>query len=451
MEAKKITAKDIKGAMKIAIEVLGPDAIIVSKSLVPSGVEVIAAREKDYEKAKADLLKRKGSGDINSGLDIVQFKKGGSNLPKEEMWSSYEGADKKARPSSDFMSEELPRKRENDQKDEIIFDNFRVKMEEDKEEIVKGFVSEISDLREFLSIQTEPLKELQYIRDAFESVNIRSKALSPASAVYDMLYSRMSRMGINDAIKVRMSSGIEASVPINKAWTMALSNLANMMAEGHKNPISKGGVFAFLGATGVGKTTTIGKIATQYVMDHGNENLVLVTTDAFKIASFEQLKTFGRILDLPVYTVSERDSLADIIASIDPSKTILIDTAGMSMDGDITEMQSKMIANAGVDIQKYLMLSASSQEALIEKVWDAHAKFGINGLIISKVDESSSLGQVISTSVEKQVPIFYLADGQKIPDDCHMLNNREIIILGLNVAQSETRRLIGRNTKSRTA
>jgi flagellar biosynthesis protein FlhF len=110
-----------------------------------------------------------------------------------------------------------------------------------------------------------------------------------------------------------------------------------------------------------------------------------------------------------------------------------------------------MIANAGVDIQKYLMLSASSQEALIEKVWDAHAKFGINGLIISKVDESSSLGQVISTSVEKQVPIFYLADGQKIPDDCHMLNNREIIILGLNVAQSETRRLIGRNTKSRTA
>jgi flagellar biosynthesis protein FlhF len=448
MKAKKIRAKNIKSAMDAAIKNLGPDAIIIQKNVVPTGIEVIAAREGDYEEAKAEQKRR---GHTNRSPDIVEYKMEQSDQPKAKMWVDYEIKNRKVGPVTDSMSEKSRHERESVRENKSSSEDLELNKLNEERVAMREMSSDIKNLKDLLELQTEPLKELKYIRDSFSAVNLRSKALSPASAVYDMLYSRMSRMGLNDRIKVRMSAGIEASVTVNKAWTMALSNLSNIMVTGEKNPISKGGVFAFLGATGVGKTTTIGKIATQHVMDHGNESIVLVTTDAFKIASFEQLKTFGRILDVPVYAISERDSLAAIIASIDPNKTILIDTAGMSIKGDIAAMQSKMIADVGVDIQRYLVLSASSQETFIEKVWESHAKFGINGLIVSKVDESSSLGPVIATSIEKNVPILYLADGQKIPDDCHVLDNREIIILGLQVAQLETQRLIDQNVRSKTA
>ena len=248
-----------------------------------------------------------------------------------------------------------------------------------------------------------------------------------------------------------MVAGIDHGLSVSEAWRESLVNLSKMVKEGDRNPIAGGGIFAFLGATGVGKTTTIGKLATQYVMDFGNEDIALVTTDAFKIASFEQLKTFGRILDVPVHVVSERESLSMILNKLDGVRTVLVDTSGMSLTDNVTEYQNRMIDDFGGDIQKFIVLSASSQYELSEKSFIAHCSGKYDGLIISKADEASDIGAPISIAIENDLPIMYVTDGQKIPDDCHTYSSRELVVKAIEIAQKESDRLIAKNAVSKTA
>jgi len=293
MKAKKITARNIKDAMKIAVKEVGDDAIVVSKREVPTGVEIVVASESDYEKAKNSLME---NGKIKGDGNIVNY----TSKPTKstiDAWNQYEASSKK----TDAMAGFKAKKMEDGRKGEVAYsmNDIKTAIKNDTSEVVGAIVAEVKDLKDVimeqvnlkLAEQDEMILDIRMIRDSFDSAYKRNYALSHANAVYEMLYSRMERLGVSEDVKISMTAGIEPTLEVREAWKHSLVNLSNSIVSNQGELLSKGGIYAFLGATGVGKTTTIGKLATRYVMEHGIKDIALITTDSFKIASFEQLKT----------------------------------------------------------------------------------------------------------------------------------------------------------------
>lgn len=200
--------------------------------------------------------------------------------------------------------------------------------------------------------------------------------------------------------------------------------------------MARGGMIAFVGATGVGKTTTIGKLAARYVLQHGSSGLALVTTDCFRIAAHEQLKTFGRILDVPVRVVDENHNLDEVLMSLRGKRLVLIDTAGMNANDPEGVQQKQMLASVSVRLKKLLVLSCSSQRQLIEKAWSNYQELDLNACVLTKLDESGSLGDALSLAVEKRLPVAYITDGQKIPDDLIVAQRQDLVSRAVVAAQA---------------
>lgn len=176
---------------------------------------------------------------------------------------------------------------------------------------------------------------------------------------------------------------------------------------------------ALVGPTGVGKTTTIAKLAARCVKRWGAENLVLITTDTYRIGAHEQLKIYGQILRVPVHVVQDATELQQVMQTIRPEQTILIDNVGISQrDRYITE-QAAMLAGSGRTVQRLLVLNASSHGDTLDEVARMYRNDGgvaLKGCIITKIDEATRLGAVLDTAIRYQLPIHYVSNGQKVPE-----------------------------------
>ncbi|MBP6019222.1 MAG: flagellar biosynthesis protein FlhF [Burkholderiaceae bacterium] len=187
---------------------------------------------------------------------------------------------------------------------------------------------------------------------------------------------------------------------------------------------------ALVGPTGVGKTTTIAKLAARCVKRWGAENLVLVTTDTYRIGAHEQLKIYGQILRVPVHVVQDATELQQVMQAIRPDQTILIDNVGISQrDRYITE-QAAMLASSGRSVQRLLVLNASSHGDTLDEVARTYANDGgvaLKGCIVTKIDEASRLGAVLDTAIRYQLPIHYVSNGQKVPENLVWLSATDLV------------------------
>lgn len=238
---------------------------------------------------------------------------------------------------------------------------------------------------------------------------------------------RLDSLGIGPRVVRHLVSSIEQDVEIDKAWRSSLARLSDAIPVVGEEFIERGGMVAFVGPTGVGKTTTIGKLAARYVLKYGSASLALVTTDTYRIAAHEQLRTFGRILDVPVRVVDENHSLDEVLHSLKGKRLVLIDTAGMSADEPHTAAQIELLQGVSLRLKKLLVLSCSSQKRVIESAYNTYQTLGLSGCVLSKLDESGSLGEALTLSIEKQLPIAYVTDGQKIPDDIGVARRHDLV------------------------
>jgi len=133
--------------------------------------------------------------------------------------------------------------------------------------------------------------------------------------------------------------------------------------------VGSGGVFAFVGPTGAGKTTTIGKLATRYVLENGAENVALVTTDTVRIAAHEQLRTFGRILKVPVCIVDKNNSLDRVLHSLRHKSLVLIDTAGLNRQDPKLQSQLSSLNELGDRVQSILVIPTTSQPDVVRSAY----------------------------------------------------------------------------------
>jgi flagellar biosynthesis protein FlhF len=200
-------------------------------------------------------------------------------------------------------------------------------------------------------------------------------------------------------------------------------------------------VFALIGATGVGKTTTTAKIAAAFAARHGASQLGLITLDAYRVGAHEQLRAYGRILGVPVHTAHDRASLDDLLELLAGKKMILIDTAGMAQRDERTRELLDMLAHRSV--QRLLVVNAASQGETIEDVLVAYRAGACAGMVLSKIDEAIKLGPALDAAIRHRLTVVGVANGQRVPEDWHRLSANALVQRAMRSGGSSAWRLEG--------
>ncbi|NMG33153.1 flagellar biosynthesis protein FlhF [Azoarcus sp. TTM-91] len=190
--------------------------------------------------------------------------------------------------------------------------------------------------------------------------------------------------------------------------------------------IDRGGVYALVGPTGVGKTTTTAKLAARCVVRHGASRLALITTDGYRIGAQEQLRIYGRILGVPVFSVRDAADLRQTLAELRGKHMVLIDTMGMSQRDKAVAEQAAMLTGAG-DVRRLLLLNATCRGDTLDDVVRAYAGPELQGCIFTKVDEAASLAPAVDVAVRRKLDVFYVANGQRVPEDLHLPNRAYLL------------------------
>ncbi|TFW29930.1 flagellar biosynthesis protein FlhF, partial [Massilia arenosa] len=215
--------------------------------------------------------------------------------------------------------------------------------------------------------------------------------------------------------------------PAAMAWikTVLGRNLQTLANE--DEILDKGGVFALVGPTGVGKTTSTAKLAARVVMRHGPEKLALITTDAYRIGAHEQLRIYGKILGVMVHSVKDEADLRIALKELKNKHTVLIDTVGVSQRDQMVTEQVAMLTESGADVKRLLCLNATSTNETLNEVVRAYQGSGLAGVIMTKLDEAASIGNVLDVVIRQKLQMFYVSNGQRVPEDLHLADRGYLI------------------------
>jgi flagellar biosynthesis protein FlhF len=223
------------------------------------------------------------------------------------------------------------------------------------------------------------------------------------------------------------------------AWAAGV--LERNLATGEREPAleDRGGVYALIGATGVGKTTSTAKLAAAFATKHGAANLGLITLDAYRVGAHEQLRTYGRILGVPVHTAHDRASLDDLLELLSAKKMVLIDTAGMAQRDSRTRELLEMLAHPAIN--KLLVVNAAAQGETIEEVLAGYNAAQCRGIVLSKLDEAVKLGPALDALIRHRLKVLAVANGQRVPEDWHRLSANALVQRALRGGGSPAWRL----------
>ena len=200
-----------------------------------------------------------------------------------------------------------------------------------------------------------------------------------------------------------------------------------------------GGVFALIGSTGVGKTTSSAKIAAAFAARHGAAQLGLITLDAYRVGAHEQLRTYGRILGVPVHTAHDRASLEDLLELLSAKKMVLIDTAGIAQRDSRARELLQMLSHP--TIHKLLVINAAAQGETVEDVMVAYGAASCRGVIISKLDEAVKLAPALDAVIRHRCKVVGVANGQRVPEDWHRLSAQGLVQRALRASAAPSWRL----------
>jgi len=412
MRVKRFFGADSRQAMRQVRDELGDDAVILSNKKVDNGVEIVCALDYDGDASPrnlADALKNADQGEaLQRELDEARqrilsgasFDTGGENAFQRKARVRQLGAlsdgynDGMADNFSSYEDFSPPARASSSGSDQAI----------------QAMQSEIQSLRDLLK---EQMREQDSYRNPAEAL-VRNRLLMAGFS--DSYIKRLLKL-----VKINPDSDNKT------AWQKVLDRLKGEVQTLDEEFIDKGGVVALLGPTGVGKTTTISKLAARYVLKHGVDGLALVTTDCYRIAAYEQLRTVGRILGVTVRVVDENNSLDMTLKSLRGKSLVLIDTAGLNVRDPNLQTQVNLLASTQARIRRFLVLPTTSQARVLLDTYEAYREAGLNGCILTKLDEAMHLGEVLGLVLEKRLPVSYLTNGQKIPDDVQLASPTSIL------------------------
>ena len=231
--------------------------------------------------------------------------------------------------------------------------------------------------------------------------------------------------GFSPVLIRKLVEGMASDVDDEMAWTAEVLE-RNLLADDTAASIEdQGGIYALMGATGVGKTTSTAKIAATFAAKHGAGQLGLITLDAYRVGAHEQLRAYGRILGVPVHTAHDRAALEDLLDLLSAKKMVLIDTAGLAQRDTRTRELLDMLSHRS--IQRLVVVNAASQGETIEDVLVAYRAEQARGVVLTKLDEAVKLGPALDAVIRHRLPVVGVANGQRVPEDWHHLSQRALV------------------------
>lgn len=410
MQVKRFFAADMRTAMKLVRDELGADASIIGNRRVAGGVELTAAL--DYQIPAAPV--RQPNPALEAELRQTQAKIASAQAELVSRAQGDAGKDRQllgAPPSMPAASLaaalQQPQNAAAAVSDQRALDAMRF---------------ELHGLRELIEVQLGSIAWGQLQNHRPQQAN---------------LWRRLQRMGLSAELAKALLERVADVAEPRQAWRMLLAHLAHAIKTPKQEPMDEGGVIALVGPAGMGKTTTLAKLAARYVLKYGAQHIALVSLDSYRIGAQEQLKTLGRILDVPVTLVDPGQSLTQALAPLTRKRVVLIDTAGLPGNDPALRMQLETLASRGVNAKNYLVMAATSQSQVLKAAYHSYKQCGLSGCILTKADEATSLGEVLGLAIGQRLPVAYLTDGPRIPDDLHVPRSHQLVsrAVGLQATQ----------------
>ncbi|RJX73823.1 flagellar biosynthesis protein FlhF [Vibrio sinensis] len=466
MKIKRFFAKDMRMALLQVKEELGSDAVIMSNKKVAGGVEIVAAVDGESAPARLttnynsqprtahtqvsprlaqstnqrqlddDRVSLQASGDSGRSMTkrfanmLKHYSSGRGEHDVEEpvqddslaallKRQSNARHDRSDRPQNDRQLSDVQVK-DDSPLARLIAEDRRIdrpaprldpsRYERGSKERAPVQNEELEDMREEMT-SIRRLLEHQVSGLMWQEVERRE----PLRA---MLIKRLERMGVSAELADQLACYIPEDTPPTKAWKALLGLVADQIPISRVDILKRGGVVALLGPTGVGKTTTVAKLAARAAMEFGADNVALVTTDTYRIGAHEQLAIYGRIMGCPVKVAKDSDELAEVIYQLRNRRLVLVDTAGMGQrDVRLSEQLDTLMHDSGEVIHSYLVLPATAQRKVLQETIEHFKRIPLSGCIMTKLDESLSLGEFVSVVVQNALPVAYIANGQRVPED----------------------------------
>ncbi|MEE2653845.1 flagellar biosynthesis protein FlhF [uncultured Spongiibacter sp.] len=198
------------------------------------------------------------------------------------------------------------------------------------------------------------------------------------------------------------------------------------------------GAICLLGPQGAGKTTTIAKLAAQHVMQHGRDDIAILTTDSGRVGAQEQLRAYGRILQIPVHSADSPQEAARTFRVLQKKSVVLIDTAGLSFrDHEGLDELEKLLAGLG-GAHCYLTLPADVEAYVQSEIIDAYSRFNLAGVVISRIDEAMRLGGLLSNLIQHRLPAVWCTNGPKVPQNLCVADAGKLVNMAMKMAMSFT-------------
>jgi flagellar biosynthesis protein FlhF len=376
MNIKTYTAKDMRSALRRVREEQGPDAVILSTRHLPEGVEVSVAIEAELGEAVSN-----------------DFPSAPAQVPQTPTVAPTAVA---ARDIS-LMAEAAAT-------DPRIGDELR-------------------GMRHLLEWQLSQL--------AWNDLTRRA----PAAAE---LLKELTTVGIAAPLAAELLAEVPDGVAFEDAQRRVLAQLARRLTVTGDELLDKGGRVVFVGPTGVGKTTGIAKLAARWVMRHGMRHIALVSLDDQRFGAEEQLRVLGRLLGVECYTLTDAAQLPQLLSRLPDCRMVLIDTAGVAPRDPSLEAHAAQFNDivAQIGAQTWLTLSAGSQAAMLEESVQRFAAFKPSAVLLTKLDEAACLGGALSALIGAGLPVSYVAEGPRIPEDLAPARAHQLVARAVYLAQA---------------
>lgn len=259
--------------------------------------------------------------------------------------------------------------------------------------------------------------------------------LTRRSPVQVQVLRELTQLGLAQDLAMQLAARLPAGLESSQAQRTALAMLARQLPVCDERWMHHGGVMALVGASGVGKTTVLAKLAARWVLQHGVNELALVSTDTARIGAHEQIQTLGRLLAVPVYTCESPQELQTVLRQIASRRAVLIDTAGLAPSDEALERDLTALASAAPGIELALVLSGAAQAGVIEQTLMRCKPLRPACCVLTKLDEAVSLGGVISALVRSQLPLAYVSEGRRVPEDLAIARAHRVIARAVELSR----------------
>ncbi len=424
MKIKRVFAQDMRQAIRKVREELGPDAVILSSRNVDGGVEVISAIDFDERVVRA------------AATPLAESKP--KPRPKPEP-ASFAATLQQA-------ATKAPAKRAVAEKPAAAAGkrrNIDISVDDDID-LTADFPEPAAPRAEPAAGWSEPLptiewtqeptlvemrQELKTLRSLFENqvTLLGWQQLGQRQPVRAAIFRQLTDMGLGSDVCRKLADHVAGLGDPEQALRKALAVMVRHTPVTNDDILEKGGIVAMVGPTGVGKTTTVAKLAARFALRHGRGSVALVSTDNFRIGAQDQLRNFARILGVPVHTAGTREELEEVLTELKDKRLVLIDTAGMSQRDMRISEQFRALTALSRPIRTYLVLSANTQLAALSETVRAFRQVRPVGCIITKLDECASLGGALTVVLRHRLPVAYLGIGQRVPEDLQPARSDKLI------------------------